>query len=221
LDQTAGWREPHMRTRLAVLLVLTFLPAAAARAQPVNPPRVSIGAGLGLALPFHGDLDFTPWAWDADVRIRLARRGLLEVAVGEWRHSESRVVENIQVTPPPGAIGRLEQTTSRAQRMLQASLLFEGATGRLRVAGGGGVGLLQLNRRTRTITTGCSPEVSCGASTSAFTNAAPTTQVLGGVEVTLGGGVAVHGQARFIVNLRDVGGSETRLTAGVRWRFGG
>jgi hypothetical protein len=182
---------------------------------------VAIAAGAGIAFPLHGDLVFTPWAWEADLRVALARRGLLELAAGEWRHSTSRVVEHIHVTPPPGTIGRFEQTTGRTQRMLQANLLFRDTTGRLHVTAGGGVGLLQHRRRTRTVTSGCAAEVSCGTTDASFTNASGTAQAMGGLEVALMSGLAAYGQARLLVNMRDVGGSETRITAGLRWSFGG
>lgn len=138
-----------MYYRWVLLGALVLLPAAAS-AQAINqPPRVSIGAGAGLALPLYGDFNFNPWAWETDVRVALSRRGLLEVAAGEWRQSEARVVHDIRLTPPPGTIGRFEQTTTRSQRMLQANLLFRGTMDRLRVTAGGGVGLLQHHRRTR------------------------------------------------------------------------
>jgi hypothetical protein len=205
-----------------LVIVAFFLVPAASAAQIAHPaPRVAIGAGAGLAVPFHGDYDFTPWAWDADVRLALSGRGSLEVAVGEWRHSDTRVARNIQLTPPPGTIDRLEQSTARTQRMLQANLLFAGSAGRVRVSAGGGVGVLQHDRRTRTVTSGCSPGVSCGSSDSKFSNAGGTAQAVGGLEVAVARGLAVHGQARFIVNVRDVGSSEVRVTAGARWGFGG
>jgi hypothetical protein len=208
-----------MYSRWILLVALVLLPAAA-WAQSADPPRVSVGAGVGLAFPLHGDFDFTPWAWEADVRVALSRRGVLEVAAGEWRHSESRVVHDIQVTPPPGTIGRFEQATGRTQRMLQANLLFQGATGRLHVTAGGGVGLLQFQRRTRIVTSGCSPGALCGTTEYTFTNASGTAQAVAGLEVAIASGLTAYGQARFIANIRDVGGSETRLTAGLRWGFG-
>lgn len=116
-----------MKARWMILGAFVLLPGAVAAQGTDSVPRVAIGAGAGLALPFHGDFDFTPWAWDADLRVALARHALLEAAVGEWRHSETSVAQNIQVTIPPGTIGRLERTTTRVQRILQANLLFTAA----------------------------------------------------------------------------------------------
>jgi hypothetical protein len=208
------------RAEWILLSLLVLFPGNATAQTRVSPPRVSIGAGAGVALPFHGDFDFTPWAWEADVRVRLSRRMLFEAAVGDWRHSETRVVANIPVTTPPGVIGRLEQTTARTQRTFEANALFTGGSGRVRVNAGGGVGLLQHSRRTRQITGQCSPGVSCGSSESTFSNAVGAAQAVGGAEARLSDGFNVYGQVRFVVPMTDPGGSDFRVTAGVRWSLG-
>jgi hypothetical protein len=205
-----------MYARCVVLVVFALVPAAAA-AQSTDAPRVSIGAGAGVVFPYHGDFDFTPWAWDADFRVAMARRMVLEIATGEWRHSATSITENIVLTPPPGVVGRLERTTRQAGRMLQVNVLFSGATGRVRVNAGGGIGLLQHQRRTQAITSNCSAGVPCGSSAWDFSRTAGTAQAVGGLEVGLGGGFAAQGHARFIVAMTDPGGSELRVTAGVRW----
>ena len=204
-----------------ILFGATLILSDAAAAQSQDPlPRVSVGAGAGVAFPLHGDFDFTPWAWDADVRLAISRHVLVEVAVGEWRHSESTVLENIPVTPPPGMIGRLEGSTTRVQRSSQLNVLFRGAAGRVRITGGGGAGLLQHRRRTRQDVSGCSPGVSCQSFESTFSNTSFAAQLVGGAEVVLGGGLAVYGQTRVVVPASDPGGSDVRVTAGVRWGFG-
>jgi hypothetical protein len=48
-------------------------------------PRVSIGAGAGIAVPCHGDFNFMPWAWDGDVRLAMSPHVRLEGTVGELR----------------------------------------------------------------------------------------------------------------------------------------
>lgn len=210
------------RARLACLALLTLvlMPAAAAAQERNVPPRVSIGAGAGLALPLHGDFDFTPWAWDADLRVRLSSRVLFEAAVGQWRHSETNVTQNIRVTMPAGTIGRLQQTTTRVQQTAQANLLVSGPISRVRLTGGGGVGLLQHNRRTRQVTEACSPEVRCGSFESTVSSVSGTAQAVGGIEVRLAGYFALHGQVRFVVPLTDPGSSDLRVTTGIRWRIG-
>jgi hypothetical protein len=216
--------EDIMNHRMRVTWLLSgaiLLSPALAAAQSSDPgPRLSVGAGAGVAFPLHGDFDFTPWAWDADVRIAMARHVLLEVAVGEWRHSESRVTENIPVTMPTGMIGRLEQKTTRVQRSSQINVLFRGSAGRVRITGGGGIGLLQHDRRTRQDVSGCSQGVTCQSFESSFSNTSFAAQAVGGAEVALAGGFAVYGQARFVVPTSDPGGGDIRVTAGVRWGFG-
>lgn len=105
--------------------------------------------------------------------------------------------------------------------MLQVNVLVRDTAGRRRLAAGGGVGLLQFDRRTRQVTEGCSPEVSCGSFESKFSNSSGSAQAVGGLEVALAGGLAVHGQVRFVVPMTDPAGSDLRVTAGLRWGFGG
>lgn len=196
---------------------LVMLPVAAAAQDEPAPPRVSVGVGVGVAFPFHGDFDFTPWAWDGDVRVALSSRVLLEGALGEWRHSRTTVTTNVPVTPPPGVIGRIEQMASHVQRAWQVNLLATGAAGRLRMSGGGGVGLLQHDRRTQTIASDCTPGASCGTFESSTSNVTGAVQGVGGVEARIADGLALFGQARLIVPVRDLGASDFRITAGVRW----
>ena len=202
----------------ALFGALVLVPRIAA-AQEDSTPRVSVGAGAGVAFPFHGDFDFTPWAWDADVRIAMSPHVLFEVAVGEWRHTDSLVRQNIPVTPGGGTIGRLEQSTTRAQRSLEANVLFTGARGRVRTNVGGGIGLLQHHRDTSHVTADCSPGTSCGSFESAFSNVSGSAQAVGGAEVRLAGGLALYGQVRFVVPFADPGGSDLRATTGLRWSF--
>jgi hypothetical protein len=208
-----------MSARYVLLVAFALLPATAG-AQSTESPRVSIGAGAGVAFPYHGDYNFTPWAWDADLRIRMSRRVMLEVAAGEWRHDETNVYEDLPYGVGPGRIGRLEQTSSRQMQMAQANVLFRGGGARVAALAGGGVGVLNNKRQTRSLSTGCSPGPVCGDFRSEFSRAMGTAQGVGGIEVRISGGLYAHGNARFIVPLEDAGSMELRLTAGLRWGFG-
>lgn len=205
-----------------LLLAAFVLTPGLSWAQPSAPtPRVSIGGGLGFAVPFHSDFDFTPWAWEADVRVALSSRVLVEAVVGEWRLSETDRARDIVVSMPPGRIGRLDQTTTRVQRMVGANVLFTSGPGRVRLVAGGGMGLVQYDRRTRQTTGDCSPGVSCGSFETSFSNASATAQGVGGAQVRLSARFAVYGQARLVVPMKDPGGSDLRVTTGLRWGFGG
>jgi hypothetical protein len=96
------------------------------------------------------------------------------------------------------------------------NVLATRAIGRLRVSGGGGVGILQHERRTQTTASDCSPGVTCGASESAST-ASGALQGAGDVEARLAHGAAIFGQARLVVPMSDPAGSDMRITAGLRW----
>lgn len=204
-----------------VLLAALVLTPGLASAQPSAPaPRVSIGGGLGFAVPFHGDLDFTPWAWEADVRLALSRRVVFEAVVGEWRHSDTMRARDIAVSMPPGRIGRFDQTTTRVQRLVGANVLFSSGPRRVRFLAGGGLGLVQHERRTRQTTGDCSPGVSCGSFESSFSNTSAAAQGVAGADVRLSARFAAYGQARLVVPTTDPGGSDLRVTTGLRVGFG-
>ena len=203
---------------LVLIGFLLALPTAAA-AQPSNaPPRVSFGAGVGIAVPAYEDMHATPPAWEADVRLALGKHLLFEVAFGEWRHSGTTVRQNLPVSA--GVIGRLEETTTRRERTVQANLLGTGAQGRVRFSGGGGIGFLDYHRQFRQETTECSPQVRCGAYESPFSGSSMTVQGVGGIDVRIAGGLAAYGQVRLTIPLPDPSGGGVRFMAGVRWGFG-
>ena len=101
--------------RCLLLGALVLVPRMSA-AQSSSTPAVSVAAGAGVAFPFHGDFDFTPWAWDADVRVAMAPHALFEVALGEWRQTDTFARHNIPVVPGGSVIGRVEEKTTRAHR---------------------------------------------------------------------------------------------------------
>ena len=203
---------------LVLIGFLLALPTAAAAQSSNPPPRVSFGAGVGVAVPAYEDLEATPSAWEADVRLALAKHLLVEVAVGEWRHSKSSVSHNLPVMG--GVIGRLEQTSTRRERTVQANLLATGGAGRVRYTGGGGVGFLEYHKLFRQEATECSPQVTCFVNESPFSSTSATVQAVGGVDVRIVGGLGAYGQVRLTIPLPDPSGGGVRFMAGVRWGFG-
>jgi hypothetical protein len=207
----------------AALGLLVALPTET-RAQPADPPRISVGAGAGVAFPFHADFGFTAWAWDADLRIALSRRLLIEAAVGEWRRAETRIEHNwtVQtVTGAAGTVGRLEESTRHVQRSWQGNVLVTGALDRVRLVIGGGAGVLQYSRRFQMTVEDCSAGVVdlCGSTASTFSNLSPSLQGVGGADVGVTGALSAYGQLRIVIPVNDPGGSDLRITAGVRWAF--
>ena len=202
-------------SRRLVFVVFICLSATTASAQSGDsPPAISAGAAAGVALPFHGDFDFIPWAWEADLRIRLSRRVLVEAVMGDWRHTERLVFTGLP------SIARLEQTSERVQRSWQVNALSTRRIGRVWIVGGGGVGLVQHRRSTFTIAEGCAAGVACGEHESVFSNASAAVQGVGGMEVGATGPVALSATARLVVPLRDPAGMDLRFTAGIRLRLG-
>lgn len=203
---------------VGVLLVMALTAPGEAAAQGDRPPRLSIGAAAGAAVPFHADLDFTPWAWEADVRVPLSRAAMFEVTVGEWRWNQTIHTTDIRATPP-GVIDELTRRTIRSGRSAQANILAVIPAGRVRLVAGGGVGLLVHHRRTMTTAEGCSGGAACGTFESVATRTDGSVQGVGGVTVRLSSLLAVYGQGRVLVPMRDPGASELRLTMGVRVQF--
>jgi len=196
-------------------------PALAEGQQPDAPPRISLGAAAGAAFPLHGDFNFNAWAWDTDVRIVLSRHTRVELSAGEWRHGTSVVRLNAPAQGPSGLIGtfgRIEQSTRHVQRAVHVSMLATGALGRVQLFGGGGVGFLGYNRRTRTTITDCSPPVveSCGTAEATHDRLSGSIQGSGGADVALTDVFSSYIQARFTIPASDPGGADVRLVGGVR-----
>lgn len=204
---------------MLLLAMLALFPRAAAAQYTDEAPRVSAGAGLGIAVPYHGDFDFTPWAWDADVRIRMSRRVMLEVAVGEWRHEQTDVYAEIPYGVGQGRIGQLETSTSRQMQMAQVNVLARLGSARIAAVLGGGAGILNHERQTRSLSTGCTGGAVCGDFRSEFSRGMGTGQGVGGIEARIAGGLYAQANGRFIVPFDDPGGMELRLTVGGRWGF--
>lgn len=203
--------------------VLALMPELALAQQSGQPPRVSVGAGAGVAFPFHGDFDFTAWAWDADVRLALSRHTLFEVSGGDWRHAESTTMSGVPVQNtlgPAGTFGRVEQSTAEVQRAVHASLLATGAIGRVRLSGGGGVGLLRYHRRFRQTIDDCSGSQvnACGTYETTHANISTSIQGSGSVDVSLTRSFSLYGVGRLTVPMTDPGGTELRILAGIRWK---
>lgn len=201
-----------MWSRCLVAALLLGASATAATAQ-VTHPAVSVGAGAGVAWPLHGDLDFTPWTWETDVRVALSSRVVLEVAGGEWRHSRTTITTDI-----PGSvdIDRIDHESHHVRRTGYVSLLAAASSGRARVSGGGGVGLQQDRQRSITRLTGCTVTTACGTFQSSSSRAAAVVQGVGDVSVAMSAHASLFARVRLIVPAIDPGNSDVRVLGGVR-----
>jgi hypothetical protein len=129
------------------------------------------------------------------------------------------VSTNLPGASPSEFIERAERKATHVMRMVQGNVLFGSTAGRVRLAAGGGVGLLQHVRQSTSTLEGCPASVTCGRFASQMSSASGTVQAVGGADLRITAGASIYGQGRFIVPLVDPGGTEFRLTGGLRWYF--
>ena len=205
---------------LAAVTAIAVMAGHPAAAQ--DPGPVSVGAGAGLATPFHGDLGFTAAAWQADVRVDTAKHVGFAVFFEEWRHREEDVFTGQPISGPTGLLGRAGRITARTghrTRVLGWSLLARGTASRVTLSGGGGVSYLAYSREFRQTMSGCTPASLCGDSGRRFDNGSFAAQLQGGADVRVATRLAVMAQFRAIFPIEDPGGGHHSIVAGVRVRF--
>lgn len=213
-----SWKQTGRSIGMAVALATFGLPGPAA-AQGKPDSRVSVGAGIGFATPFHGDFDFTPVSWDVSVRVGKGT-ARFEAAWAEWRHERS-----VDIPAPAlpgiggGSAGLLRQVSTRTSRVGQLNLVAEVRTGVVTWFAGGGAGVMVLRNEFRQTPIGCTGSNACVDFDHSDSNAGLTAQGVFGADVGVTDALAIFGQGRLIILTRDVGTSDLRYTAGARWRF--
>jgi hypothetical protein len=203
---------------MSVLLAIA-LNGARADAQQQDPPRLTIAAGAGVAMPLQGDLDFTASEWQVSVRGRMSPHFALEGFFSAWRHDATRVLLNQAIIGPDGPLGRIariEETTRHEIRVAGANALAIGSSGRVTVAAGGGVGILLFDRLFRQTSAGCDPADLCRTFETPFSNDSGTAQGVFDADAALSQRISVFGRFQFVVPLRDVTFSQASVAGGVR-----
>ena len=209
---------PH-RVVLFVLAINLVVNTALAAAQEPD-QKVSAGVAAGLAIPFHGDFNFTATAWQADVRITTASHVALGLFVEEWRHTDEDVLIGQTITGPSGPVGRadrIETQTEHRTRAIGANLVARGTTGRVTFTGGGGISYLFYEREFSQRMSGCEPASLCTDFSQEFDNSSLAGQVQAGIDVALAPHVALMGQFRLVVPTNDPAGGHNSFVAGVRF----
>jgi len=218
-----------MQTRFLVRVVVavTLLAgggAGLAYAQP-DPPRVSIAGGVGMAKQTYGELTFdSSPAWDVSVRVRTARHLAIEGLFDQWRQAEHSVHLDQLLTGPNGPLGRVARIDERrTYRMgtLGINVLAIGNSGRVTVAGGGGVGFMAYDRTFSQGGSGCEPSVAsaCVGYSNSFSSSSLTAQGTGALDVAVVRHIAIVGRYDLIVPVQEPGFLHHTLTAGVRVAF--
>ena len=215
-----------MGRALWVLLAAGFwallLPIPAAAQS--EPPSLSLAAGAGVALPFHSDLKFDAFDWQASITGRAGRHFLIEGMVDQWRHTTTSRRTNVPLFGPSGVIGRIDELTSETldtMTVVGVNLLGTGSVGRVRISGGGGPGFMVNYDRHITTLAGCSapsPSI-CDGSTNSDGFLAFTVQGVADVDVALTRSLSAIGRFMIAVPVEDPGYGHVNTTVGLRVSF--
>lgn len=202
------------------VLPLFLLAAGPASAQDAAPP-FTVGAGAGIADPYHGDFSFTAAAWEVSARWTGGRSVVMEAFAGEWLHDEEARHLVVPIHGPSGVIGyvgQLVQKTKQRMRVAGVNMLPMWERGRVRLWGGGGAGFLQYARRSTTTIVGCpSPSpFPCDDHATSHASSALTVQAAAGADVALSSHLAAFAKYGVVFPLEDPGFGHGALVAGLR-----
>lgn len=209
--------------RVAIVAIATAGCAAVpsvAGAQDAH-PRLTLAAGGGVAVPFHGDFDFNAKAWEASVRGAIAPHVTIEGFFEEWQHENGSVLIDQAIQGPAGFLGRVsrvEQSTRYRMRTAGVNALATGGSGRVSFFGGGGIGLLEYDRRYSSTASGCDAGTAqiCRSSGNTFASESFTVQGVAEMDVAVAPRVQVFGRYMFVVPTSDPGFGHGTLGGGVR-----
>jgi hypothetical protein len=211
---------PVCRSVAVVLLVIAAATPAAGQGR--DPRPVSVGAAAGVSVPLHGDLDFTAPSWQADVRVDAARHVGFSVFYEQWQRGHEQVRTDQTITGPNGPLGRVDRVeirTDHTTRALGWSVLGRGTASRAIIHGGGGISYLAYTRDFTQTLTGCTPVTLCRDTRQTFENSSFAAQLQAGVDVAVSRYLAVTGQYRVILPVRDPAGGHSSVMGGIRVVF--
>jgi hypothetical protein len=206
---------------IALALMIAATPASVAAQEP-DARHVSLGVAAGVAIPLHGDFDFTAAAWQLDVRFNIARHLASTVFFEQWQHTDEDVLTNQPGTGPTVSSGHIDLVTVRTVNRTRAagwSVLAKGASGRVTFSGGGGVSYLLYSRDFSETFSGCTSANLCSDFSDEFDNSAFAAQVQAGVDVALARHIAVMGHFRLLVPVEDPGSGHHTILGGLRVLF--
>jgi hypothetical protein len=207
------------REAVSVIAVCAALCLPATSTAQSDPP-LTIGGGIGIANPLHGDFDFLAGTWTASLRVPLSTRVLVDTSVSQWGRTRTEVRTDVQLLGPAGPIGfvdRLTQETRHRRTSIAVSVLGTGGDG-VRVTVGGGAGIYDYRRRFRQTLEGCvAPHpLTCQDAEMTFTSVRFGVQ--GIAEIASGRGrLRPFGQFRFDVpDIGDGGSASVSVFGGVQ-----
>ena len=197
-----------MRMFGCVVMVALFAGAPAFAQEP----KIEVGAGVGWARPFHGDLDFTSAAVSGTVRLRLSRLISIEPEIAYWKNTEGETFH------AGNASEVIETRSTWTFVSITANAIVHGpAHARARVHGGGGPGIYYGYRRYFQSGTATYP----GLDMRRVISPTAGLQVLGGADGRLNNRLLLFGEFRLeIRSFDDPGASVARIMGGVKVPIG-
>lgn len=208
----------------AVVVFLTFGRTVAAQIQA---PQLAVGAGGGVAFPVHSDFDFAAGTWQVNIRGALGSHAAVEVFFDEWRHSSGRDLPAGRIVGSSGVVtgyGRLTERTRHRTRAVGFNALATGSTGRVVLAGGGGIGYFGYRRVFEQELVACEPPAPeiCQPFSTTHTSSSFSVQGVGSVDVAITSrnpAVMAFGQIQFIAPVDDFGFGHLGVVGGIRVGF--
>ena len=199
-------------------LLLTCVPAAA---QP-QPPAFSVSAGAGIAFPFHSDYPSSAPEWHVSVRTRIAEHVIIEGMYDEWRATTTTITRDLtyrnQHNVVIGHVDELQIDDANRIGLIGINFLATGATGRLRISGGGGAGVMTFRSTYSTTQRGCTSPTFTLCRDFTNTNAEGTlaVQAVADVDVAVTSHVSAFGRALLAGPPQDMGAGHFGVVAGIR-----
>jgi len=208
------------RTLSAVVLVLAA--ASPASAQSSDPPALSVSGGAGIAFPFHADFSSNALAWHASIRARGAAHLFIEGVYEQWRHTTTFVTRDVTLRNAAGApiavANLLKTEDATTVSYVGVNFLLTGSSGRARISGGGGPGVLTYRDRYEVALSGCAAvnPRNCEGSILRDSRQGLGVQAAVDVDVSLNSRVALFGRASIATPIDDPGAGYAAILAGAR-----
>ena len=195
-------------------------------AQTDDPPVFSVGAGAGIAFPFHSDFLGNDFDWQVGARIRTGRHVLFEGIYEQWRDTSTFVTQDVTMRNAAGvAVGHAAEIRTDDRTTVSnvgVNVLVTGAVGRARISGGGGPGLITYRDTYEVALTSCIADLPdiCNGTVQRDSRSAFSVQGAVELDVAITPWLSAFGRGGMAVPIEDPGSGYASVTAGLRFSLG-